>query len=359
LIKKGGSILVIFIQAVLQTSFGQVVNNDIHERFTLVLDAGPITSATNFATVEWECINKSLTNKCLTYHNDQWFRFRVQSSGKYYLNLSSQHCRDSRGLQAVVIEGNPCEISTYKILHCIPQILQQDVFIALDSMKSNVDYLLNIDGFLGDYCTFKIALSSAPQGFSFNSKNLDTVKVSAKRVDDIINLTWSASQSLVNEIDEFEIYRIERNSKTPDLRGKVLVETNTVGVARSTYFFSDSLVTEGNYVYEIVGRFKQGLKQILNRHSITFAKEKSSSERTLEIFLDYKNGTNIRMLLLDKKRDQILKQSTFEFIRTQDANQKINVKRYLDLGITNFIVRVINLKTHRAIDYEFDLTNDK
>ncbi len=357
MIRNRRSILVIFIQAAFQISFGQVVNNGIHERSSLVLDASPITSATNLATVEWECINKSLTNKCLIYHNDQWFQFNVQSAGKYYLNLSSQHCRDGKGVQAVVIEGNPCEISTYKILHCIPQILQHDVFIELDSIKSNVDYLLNIDGFLEDYCTFKIALSSTPQGLSFNSKNLDTIKVTLERVEDIINLTWIANQSLVNELDEFEIYRKERNSKTSDMVGKVLAETNAAGVARSIYFFSDTLATEGKYVYEIVGRFKQGLKQILNQYTIDFALEKSPpSRQTLEVSLDYKNGTTIQMLLLDKKRDQILKQSSFEFSREHDCNQKIDVGYYLDLGITNFIVRVINLKTHRATNYEFDLT---
>jgi hypothetical protein len=83
----------------------QVVNDNIGNRSRLILDSASIYSSTDEASVEWQCINKALTNKCLIYHNDQWFTFNVKSEGTYYLNITSQNCRDSRGIQAIVIEA--------------------------------------------------------------------------------------------------------------------------------------------------------------------------------------------------------------------------------------------------------------
>lgn len=103
----------------------------------------------------------------------------MKSEGTYYLNISSQDCRNSRGVQAIVIEGNPCEAANYKILHCTPQIVQEDVFIEISDVRSDRTYLVNIDGFLGDFCNFDIQLSSYPVGFSLTARNLDTLKLTS------------------------------------------------------------------------------------------------------------------------------------------------------------------------------------
>ena len=58
----------------------QVSNNSIDKRLGLVMDANPIASTAAESSVEWNCINKSLTSKCLVYHNDQWFDFVVDMS---------------------------------------------------------------------------------------------------------------------------------------------------------------------------------------------------------------------------------------------------------------------------------------
>jgi hypothetical protein len=40
------------------------------------------------------------------------------------------------------------------------------------------------------------------------------------------------------------------------------------------------------------------------------------------------------------------------------AGRQTDVANYLDLGITNFIVRTIDLKTKQKSDYEFGLIDD-
>src|SRR5690242_20597246 len=77
----------------------QVPNDRIAQRLELKINAAPFHSSTASCTVEWECLNKELTNSCLEYHNDQWFSFTPRYPGPYFVNVSQQACRDIRGVQ--------------------------------------------------------------------------------------------------------------------------------------------------------------------------------------------------------------------------------------------------------------------
>src|SRR6218665_2753576 len=112
--------LLFFISASILPVGAQVPNNQINQRYHLSLNEEPVFSTTSNSSVEWKCINKALTNKCLVYHNDQWFTFAVDKDGTYYINLSGQVCKKKLGTQLILIEGNPCEIKSYRIRRCVP-----------------------------------------------------------------------------------------------------------------------------------------------------------------------------------------------------------------------------------------------
>jgi hypothetical protein len=267
-------------------AFAQVVNDNISRRSQLFLDSASINSSTNESTVEWQCINKALTNKCLIYHNDQWFTFNVASIGTYYLNISSQNCRDSRGIQLIVIEGNPCKVETYKILHCIPRLTQQDLFIELKELRADVQYLVNIDGFMGDYCNFDIQLSSHPKGLSRFARNLDTLKLSSSIVKNLVTLQWTLPPTYDDKTDAFEIYRREKGGARNKLVGTVRAEFNALGIAQPHYAFVDTLLSQNTYTYEIFGVLNDGIKEILDQHAISFYAGNKTNAQTLDITLD-------------------------------------------------------------------------
>jgi hypothetical protein len=101
-------ILIMFLLLVLRFSIAQVPNDKIDQRHQLKLDGNTTVSTTANSSVEWRCIAKALTNKCLVYHNDQWFSFQVEENGNYYLNITNQQCKKLKGLQVILLEGNPC-----------------------------------------------------------------------------------------------------------------------------------------------------------------------------------------------------------------------------------------------------------
>jgi len=340
-------------------SMAQVSNNNIQNGSRLVLDAAYTESSTDHATVEWDCINKSLkalTNKCLIYHNDQWFTFHVNQSGKYYLNIASLACRDARGIQAIILQGNPCTTAQYQVLKCIPKIEGDNVFIEIDSLSAGNDYFVNIDGFLGDFCKFEIQFSSTPRGFLYTSESLDTLSLNAHITGKVVDLHWTATESLLQTLERFEVYR-KRKGETALPVAVVAPVLNTAGKYITNYSATDVLSTAGIYTYEIIAVYKDSqLKEVLDRKSVTF-RPSESLDPFLHVSLDYKTGTKVQLMLIDEMRDVVLKQNTFVFNAKHDQQQKIYIGDYLDKGINHFRVVSTNLKTFEKRIYKFTAAN--
>lgn len=340
-------------------SMAQVANNNIHDGSRLVLDAAYTESSSNHATVEWDCINKSLkalTHKCLIYHNDQWFTFSVTQSGKYYLNITSKRCRDSKGIQAIILQGNPCATQPYKVLKCIAKIERDDAFIELDSLAAGNDYFVNIDGFLGDFCEFGIQFSSSPKGFLYTSNNLDTLSLQSEVTGKVVDLHWTASEPLLQTLERFEVYRKRKDEAASQIAVFAPV-LNTAGKYITNYSTTDLLSTEGIYIYEIIAIYKDSqLKDVLDRETVSF-RPSASLDPFIHVSLDYKTGTKIQLMLIDELRDVVLKQNTFVFDAKRDKQQQIYIGDYLNKGISHFLVVSTNLKTFEKRVYKFPAAN--
>ena len=285
--------------------FAQVANDNIEERLQLEINK-PTHSSTAGANVQWKCINKSLTNKCLVYHNDQWFSFTVKNSGNYFINISAQQCRDSKGVQMIIIEGNPCEISTYKILECISQIRTEDVFVEAPALKSGVQYLVNVDGFLGDFCEFNIELSDKPKGFPRKDVNLDTLKIESRIEKKVVTMKWSLDDKLAREIREFKVVR---NS---DVVGEIGAGRNAYGLAVNDYNFRDTLKEAGVYNYNIYGiRENDEMPLLLSQRKFTVEREFHPSKekqviKVLPLRLMFKEHEMFQLRLYNYDGDHLL-----------------------------------------------------
>lgn len=252
--------------------FAQVSNNQIENRLELTLDSGWVNSSTHHATVEWNCIHKALTNKCLIYHNDQWFVIRPEADGKYYLNISTTKCRDSRGIQVTVIEGHPCEVDTYIILHCIPQIKEDEVFVVLDSIKAGVTYLVNIDGFLGDFCDFQIAFSSQAQGIPVTPAQQTVTESSVHQQDSIVTLSWQVPNTTALHLTHFAIYRKFERDKSSTAVTTVPIKRNALGIAENQYQVTDTLVTPGKYRYTVYSHALREAPMLLAEEKVLYVR---------------------------------------------------------------------------------------
>jgi len=226
----------------------QVPNDNIENRRVLQLNE-TITSATTDCTVQWAAVDEKLTGKCIEYHNDQWFEFTPRIAGRYYINISGQQCRDTRGVQLVVLTGTPGQPTTYQILSCTSLGSQDDVFVTLDGLRAGQPYLLDVDGYLKDFCGFKLAVSNKPQGMpTLDLPPLATVVLSMNK---LFTLHWNLTDSL-GAVSQFRVLRREAGAFRASTLGTVAVLRTTYGSAGTEYFWTDTLSTPGRYLYQVV-----------------------------------------------------------------------------------------------------------
>lgn len=319
---------------------GQVPNNQINNRYFLTPEGAPVASTTAKSSVEWQCINKALTHKCLVYHNDQWFSFQLAKGGTYYMNISSQECQKKLGVQLILIEGNPCEVSTYSIRKCISKLPQTDTFVRLDSLKAGVQYLLNIDGFLGDVCEFFVQLSAYPAGFPITADAKDTVRTDMKVSGKAVKLTWFVEEDKLENLSHFTVLRMS----TSDARGKTVnqqpVVRNTLGTFNIRYSLLDTLPTEGRYTYKIYGKPKDGEAVLITTEYASYFKEpeKPKVQRELVVELAYPHGAPFKVLVYDSRSQDLLYKYENVFDELKDRQFKIDLGPFIDQGKREFMV---------------------
>lgn len=325
-------------------SFGQVSNNSIHNRSELTLDV-IIPSSTANNTVEWDCVNKSLTQTCLVYHNDQWFHFTPEKNGKLYVNISAQACRDQRGVQMIVIEGNPCEVQTYKILKCIPKIFQDDAFIELDSLKSKTLYLMNIDGYLGDFCKFNLELSRIPKGLPITTSINKLIKLKGTAANEAVILKWYATQSQLDSIGSFEIYRSKKTEVKSTLIASIPVYSNALGSRNENYAHIDSLFSDGEYRYRVIGISKiTHSRTLLDEVLVEFYPE---HDYTAIIPLNFSKKGALTIFILDAENsNRTLHAGQYNYL--QPGNLPVSLTEYAQIGIKRFWIKIRNERTKES-----------
>ncbi len=332
---------------------GQVENDNIENRSVICPDQSPIISNTVESTVQWHCLNKKITGKCITYHNDQWFEFRSEDSTSYYFNIRNQDCRDILGVQFVLVEGVPCQPSTYTSLACISLANQDDFSFKIDGLKPHHSYLINIDGYLHDFCHFEIDVSTKPPEFAMESipKKLIT---EWDKGSGWINLKWQIDDTLASEIQYFWIYRRHQYEKKSKVNFKIPLDKNAFGKARLRYSQVDSVEKSGLYHYKLVGIRQNGSKILLDEFSSTLIAKVVTDEAKnyLKIDIDYPVNTQLSIAIYNLESTGLLKKYDL-VINESQSQESIFVKPYTDHGIHYFVVKVTDQFTKQTKNYLF------
>lgn len=330
-------------------AIAQVTNNNIAERIELKLNE-PAHSNTHHASVEWNCINKALTNKCLVYHNDQWFYFTPPENGTYYINIASQNCKKRLGVQLIVIEGNPCEIKEYTIKRCINKIHQDDVFITLDELKGNTQYLLNVDGFLEDFCEFDITFSDKPDGLPESRSSRHALELKTETKDRLVTLNWRAGLDWVDRVEQFEVYRVKSGELKSVRISKQTVRRNALGLFEENYTYTDTLQQDGQYEYTILMEDKDTYNRtLLDRVQVRHA---FIQTYLAEVPLNFAVPGLLSIDVIDAERKTIVKTISHDYQRP--ATLSIDLSFQVKYVSRRFWIRVRQPVTRQEKVFAFE-----
>lgn len=252
----------------LLTARAQVANDNIENRRLLRAEE-TITSSTVGCTVQRSCVDERLTGKCIEYHNDQWFEFRPPAAGTYYVNIGGQRCRDVRGVQLVVLTGTPCEPATYRVLSCTSLGTQDDLFVTLPNLQAGQPYLLDVDGYLKDYCSFTLQVSG--QGRGVPATPTPVLPATAPSTSRVVNLTWQVPDSLTTAAYCRVLRREQREFRAREI-GRVPMAHNTYGRRQASYALTDTLPGVGNYLYQIVAESDEAAPTLLRQQWVGYSR---------------------------------------------------------------------------------------
>ncbi|MFD1469707.1 hypothetical protein ACFQ48_15880 [Hymenobacter caeli] len=229
--------------------WAQVANDNIENRRVLKLNE-TITSNTTGCTVQRSCVDERLTGQCIQYHNDQWFEFTPAAAGRYFVNIGGQRCRDVRGVQLVVLSGQPCQPATYQVLSCTSLGTQDDVFVALENLQAGQPYLLDVDGYLKDFCQFTLQVSGRAVGVPAvpPPASLAGALPGTSRV---VQVAWALPDSLAGA-PRCRVLRREQHEFRSAERHRVPVTRNSYGGRPAAYAVADTLPRPGYYLYQVV-----------------------------------------------------------------------------------------------------------
>lgn len=337
---------------------GQVNNNSISQRIHLHPEAMPIQSTTAESTVEWECINRQLTSKCIVYHNDQWFTFSVPDPGKYFLNVSNQVCKDLYGIQMIIIEGNPCDTKNYIIKRCISKLRMDDMFVELGMLQANQLYLLNVDGFLGDYCSFEIQLSKSPAGIPEITKPLaDSVQLLPSSKNQV-SIHWFVADSVLSIAHGFEIYRKGSKEKKFMHLAQKGIQSNTVGSFLNNYEYIDTLSEYGIYDYLVLAQGDTSSFVVVQKN-VSWLEDKKPTpiHHTVTLPLTFSKPGEIDVLIMDPLTDWVIKQYSNEFT-FQRPTLQFSLQPFFAKGMRDILVRVKNSKTREVNNFRYVLNEN-
>ncbi|MGK7394361.1 MAG: hypothetical protein ACNS62_07300 [Candidatus Cyclobacteriaceae bacterium M3_2C_046] len=340
--KLGLSLLGTFIGFSL---IAQVSNDDIENRKFLELNQ-EVSSRTDDCSVQWQCVDETLTGKCIEYHNDQWFSFNSGKYRKLYINIMNQECRDLRGVQLVVIKGKPCEISSYQVLTCVSLANQNDIYVELDSLDSAQNYLVNIDGYLHDHCAFQLEVSATAKGLPVDRSLSLPAKLS--QTDKKIRIDWVLPDSLDFLIQEFQLFRRTKNAPKNELVGLVPVTSNAFGTFKRDYYYEDSIKAENTYIYQLAAKNNQDKLELIDTYKFHVNQDQEWSKFKTEIIIpigqQMKKKSRVSIIISDYYSGKII--TTKHFLQKRNDPSiitfpTINLARK---GIRKLEVEVIKKK---------------
>lgn len=333
----------------------QVTNNEIEYRHTLKLNDDWFPSSTNNASVEWDCINKKLTSTCLVYHNDQWFSVVPPSTGTYYINISRQECANLQGVQIVVLEGDPCKVDSYQLRMCVSYTDQTDMFVRIDSLVGDREYLINIDGFLGDQCDFLIQFSDVSKGIPVQIKALKLMPIKIEQQQDsIVAVEWTVPDSLVYKVSRFSVYRKLDKDKAAEHLVTMPLIRNAYGQTEVNYQHLDTLRKEGQYAYSVYGHEPTNEMVLLAReHFFYRSEERSNAIHTRRAVIPYtspKTGM-LQIKVADESTEKQLFTTTRRAVKGKNT-LVLDLSDYVAQGVTTYKITIGDQTFQQELNYK-------
>ncbi len=351
------SLLIVCCLLFAGSALAQVNNDNVANRIRLEPDATPLQTTTASSTVEWGCLNQALTNKCLVYHNDQWYQFQVNEPQAYFLNISRLTCRSSNGIQIILIEGNPCETKNYRVLQCIRQIKNEEVFVPLGMVLADMPYLIEIDGFDGDHCDFDIQIARRPIGLPMKYEELKHSEMgpsASSQKDSLVDIAWRVPPGSLDQIDQFRVY-LMKEQDIFRLERSLPSSKNAYGKPMDSYRLRDTLASPGDYLYRVLGYPQNGQPLLMTEVRVSYVKRKRAPAVSYSIVIDppFSQMAEYAVRVYEGEQLSVIHAINGIYDPANPVPIEIDMRDFIAKGHRSYMVVLVNKATREAREYYY------
>jgi hypothetical protein len=153
------------------------------------------------------------------------------------------------------------------------------VFVTLDGLRAGQPYLLDVDGYLKDFCAFNLAVSRQSRGVpALAPPPLAAVEPATSRS---FTLHWQLADTL-GAVRQFRVLRREAGDFRASSQAVVAVASTTYGGAGSSYSWTDSLAVPGRYLYQVVAETADTAPVLVQQQWYAFSSIKPDLSRLSE-----------------------------------------------------------------------------
>lgn len=221
------------------------------------------------------------------------------------------------GVQLVLLTGEPCDPRTCTILSCVSSGTNDDFYLEA-SVRPHTTYLLNVDGYLEDFCAFNITLDSVARGVPAEP-NL-VIPTKGEVAGKIVRLIWTLPDTLAEGISVFLVHKREQASYRFAIQDTVTVERNTFGALQHDYVYTDTLKDDETHFFRVTAQSYTGPQYLFAKYSFRWRE----TRKIVPLLLNYRNQTPLTIIVWDAARSKVLETHDFTY-------QKEDPKRRLDL----------------------------
>ncbi len=150
----------------------------------------------------------------------------------------------------MVLIGQPCRPATYHVLSCTSLGTQDDVFVALDGLQAGQPYLLDVDGYLKDFCQFTLQVSDRAVGVPAEPE-APSLSGALPGTSRVVSINWTLPDSLAGAPRCRILRREQHEFRSAELR-RVPVARTSYGDRPAAFATADTLPRPGYYLYQVV-----------------------------------------------------------------------------------------------------------
>lgn len=256
----------------------------------------------------------------------------------------------------MVIDGLPCQTETYKLVSCVSLASQDDIYLQLDSLKSNYSYLLNVDGYLHDFCDFNIQLSSKPQGLPAKTI-VENNSLNAQFATGLVQLNWTADLQQRNSIAYFQVLKRKAAEPRSTVIEQIPLERDTYGQAGLNYSFQDTINLSGTYFYSVVAVHADNAQTHIGDQTVIVKPDqllRKPTENYITLDMKFREGTPLSIYVLHPFSKKILKTTELTYSK-KNPNIMVATSQFRKLNLTQIEIKITDHKTRQSTSRLYNL----